>query len=56
MRKILYVAEVSDQNFVDGEREVEKVAKGSNDCNTKRVKTSETNDLINDQVIQMIST
>ncbi|KAG7037801.1 hypothetical protein SDJN02_01432 [Cucurbita argyrosperma subsp. argyrosperma] len=42
--------EVSDQNFVDGEREVEKVAKGSNDCNTKRVKTSETNDLINDQI------
>ncbi|XP_008452555.2 cold-regulated protein 27-like isoform X1 [Cucumis melo] len=38
--------EVSDQNFVD---EVVEVEKGSRDCNAKRVNTSETNALINDQ-------
>ncbi|XP_038896199.1 cold-regulated protein 27 isoform X2 [Benincasa hispida] len=36
--------EVSDQNFVDEEAE-----KGSSDCNAKRVKTPQTNALINDQ-------
>jgi len=49
-----HVAEVSDQNFVDEDREV---GNGSSDCsNAKRVNTPETNALINEQVIHMIST
>lgn len=44
---------MSDQNFVDEDREVEK---GNNGCIAKRVNTPETNALSNDQVIQMIST
>lgn len=43
---------MSDQNFVDEDREAEK---GSSDCNGKRVKIPETNALINDQV-EVIST
>ncbi|XP_022976397.1 uncharacterized protein LOC111476815 isoform X1 [Cucurbita maxima] len=40
--------EVSDQNFVDEDREV---GNGSSDCNAKRVNTPETNALINEQKI-----
>lgn len=50
---MIATSEVSDQNFVD---EVIEVEKGSIDCNAKRANASETNALINDQVIQVIST